>query len=82
MALNPLAEGVIPSNAKRHDVEAPGALKYVERPVGGFHGIKPFGDVFTQSYEKKAPKHRQTASQRAATIRRKLRKQAAASRMQ
>jgi len=76
IGLNPLAEGVVPSNAKRRDVELPGALKYLERPVAGFHGIKPFGDVFTQSYEKKPPKHPQTVAQRAAAIRRRNRKQA------
>jgi len=74
--LNPLIRSGVP---EKYEPEVPAPLKYVERPLSALPGelgrlaggaVKPFGSVFTESYEKKKPKHQQTVAQKAATRRR------------
>jgi hypothetical protein len=71
--INPLGDFMSP---QKESDEVGGVMGLIERPVGGTHLVKPFGNVFTHSYEKPPPKHRQTPAQRAATIRRKMKHKA------
>lgn len=72
--LNPLGETIV---SPRYEPELTPALKYLERPIGGFRGIRPFGSMFSESYEKK-PKHtkgrprRQSRAQMIAKQRRQM----------
>jgi len=70
--LNPLAELALPTLDQQTQVPLP--LGLIERPLAGSQAVKPFGSVFTQSYEKKPAKWT-TPRQAAAVARRKLRKQ-------
>lgn len=54
-SLNPLGEAVM---EKPYEPELNTALRLLERPVLGFGGIRPFGSMFSQSYEKKSSRKR------------------------